>query len=518
MALGSLAGGERRADREPGMTRHEVENEVARGPICNYCDEKLAPKQAFCGKCGHPTEHANHDERVLWDLGQWEVSRRRKASVEPKDTRRASESADRTKELFRSAQDKAVRGVEPAATDANGNENGGNSGAEVPKRSFLGRPARRPAPQAPAARPAASKPAPKPAQAPARVEPARPAASTPARPPARPNDAVQPAASTGRHAPAARKAPTMTSERPSAAAPAPTARPVERREYVAPKAKAPAEAPPLIMIRKSAEEAPAPAASTTHAPEHRAPAKPSARAQRKAAEEKRLEADRARRLEQKEAERLRAEQRKEADRLRAEQKKEEERRRKEEAKGAQKRQRKHKRHSNRVNRRAAELDLRDGERVSLSIEGWSRFRRATMVVTNYRVALITQIPPQVRWIPLEEVSGVHHRWRGSQSLVVTSTIEILTLQKSKKQMLASFEQLLESEVAEARRPGATQRHHGDITQEWAERSTEIWDSHLRRLRLWIRRHPVITLGSLTVCVIATFLLTGLLTSFFSPTR
>jgi hypothetical protein len=310
----------------------------------------------------------------------------------------------------------------------------------------------------------------------------------------------------------------MTSERPAAAAAAaPAARPVERREYVAPKTKTP-EAPPLIMIRKSADEAQAPEAATTQAPEPAAPAKPSPRALRKAAEEKRQEAERARKLAQKEAERVRAEQKKEADRLRAEQKKEEEQRRKEEAKDAQKRQRKHKRHSKRVNRRAAELDLRNGERVSLSIEGWSRFRRATMVVTNYRVALITQIPPQVRWIPLEEVSGVHHRWRGSQSLVVTSTIEILTLQKSKKEMLASFEQILESEVAEARKPGATQRHHGDITQEWAERSTEIWDSHLRRLRLWIRRHPAITLGSLTVCVIAAFLLSGMLTSFFSPVR
>jgi hypothetical protein len=485
---------------------------VARGPICNYCEEKLAPKQAFCGKCGHPTEHANHDERVLWDLGQWETSRRRKASAEPQDTRKAAQSADRTREI-RTAQGKAPGGVAPAPTGVNGN--GGKPVTETPKRSFLGRPSRRPAPQAPAAqapppqapapRPTAPKPAAKPVQAPA----------------ARSNDAARPAASTGnRPAPSARKAPTMTSERPAAAsaAPAPTARPVERREYVAPKTKAPAEAPPLIMIRKSADETQAPAASTTQAPQEEAPAKPSPRALRKAAEEKKQEAERARKLARKEAERVRAEQKKEADRLRAEQAKEEERRRKEEAKDAQKRQRKHKRHSKRVNRRAAELDLRDGERVSLSIEGWSRFRRATMVVTNYRVALITQIPPQVRWIPLEEVSGVHHRWRGSQSLVVTSTIEILTLQKSKKEMLASFEQILESEVAEARRPGATQRHHGDITQEWAERSTEIWDSHLRRLRLWIRRHPAVTLGTLTVCVIAAFMLSGLLTSFFSPTR
>jgi hypothetical protein len=159
-----------------------------------------------------------------------------------------------------------------------------------------------------------------------------------------------------------------------------------------------------------------------------------------------------------------------------------------------------------VNRRAAELDLRNGERVSLSISGWSRFRRATLVVTNYRVALITRMLGQVRWIPLEEVEDVHHRWFLAHSLVVTSPIEVLTLQKAKHQVLASFEQLLSSEVAEARRPGATERHHGDITQEWCDRSTEIWDSSFGRLRLWLRKHPTIAFCLIGLLGIAAFIL------------
>jgi hypothetical protein len=301
----------------------------------------------------------------------------------------------------------------------------------------------------------------------------------------------------------------------------------ERPPVVQPK-PAPSQADaPFVVIRKAAPEAdanvnaPAPAAPQKQRPAAKAsppaPAKPS-KADRKAEEDRRREAERLQKEQQKAADRAREEQRKQAELRKAEQKAEEERRRKEEAKEAKKRQRKHHRHSKRVDRRAAELDLRSGERVGLSIEGWSRFRRATLVVTNYRVALVTRMSRQVRWIPLEEVAGVHRRWRGAHSLVVVSPIEVLTLQKAKREMLASFEELLSSEVSEARRPGAVERHHGDITQEWAERSTEIWDSQIKRLRLWIRRHPAVTLGTLTVCVAAAFLLTSLFTSFFSPYR
>ncbi|TMK17496.1 MAG: hypothetical protein E6G68_08645 [Actinobacteria bacterium] len=190
---------------------------------------------------------------------------------------------------------------------------------------------------------------------------------------------------------------------------------------------------------------------------------------------------------------------------------------KDDRKDAERRERKHRRHSKRVNRRAASLDLKDGERVGLSIEGWSRFRRATLVVTNYRVALVTRVPPQVRWIPLEEVSTIAKRWHGAHSIVVGAPTEVITLQKSKRQMLASFQELLESEVKEARR-GGTQRHHADITQEWCDRATQIWDSRFQRLRLWIRRHPAITILGLTLIAIGAFSLSSVLTSAFSPVR
>jgi len=153
--------------------------------------------------------------------------------------------------------------------------------------------------------------------------------------------------------------------------------------------------------------------------------------------------------------------------------------------------------------------------VSLSIEGWSRFRRATLVVTNYRVALITRVPPQVRWIPLEEVATVSRRWHGAYSIVVTAPTEVVTLQKAKRQIIASFQELLESEVKEARR-GGIQRHHPDITQEWCERATQVWDSRFQRIRLWIRRRPAVTVIGLVMIAAASFLLTSVLTSFFSP--
>jgi len=190
---------------------------------------------------------------------------------------------------------------------------------------------------------------------------------------------------------------------------------------------------------------------------------------------------------------------------------------KERRKEAEKRERKHRRHSKRITRRAASLDLKDGERVSLSIEGWSRFRRATLVVTNYRVALIARVSPRIRWIPLEEVSTVSRRWRGTWSVLLAAPTEVLTLQKSKGQMLASFQELLDSEVREARTAGS-QRHHPDITQEWCDRATMVWDSRLQRILLWVRRRPVLSLVFLVVCAAGAFYLTSVLTSFFSPVR
>jgi hypothetical protein len=365
-----------------------------------------------------------------------------------------------------------------------------------------------PKPAAPKPAPAKAAPAPVAKAAPAPVAKAAP---TPvARTTQVPRRVVQPApAVKAKPAPQA----TQTATRPQATRPtiarsstatAPSLAPevVEPAARVeAPAAPAPSRAPdaPLVIIRKSAAQAPAQAPTTEgksngngHAKVAAPPVAPPPQRQAPKAQPQQIEAKPVK-------------------------VKEPRKERKEKQKNAKKRERKHHRHSKRVNRRAASLDLKDGERVSLSIEGWSRLRRATLVVTNYRVALITQLPPLVKWIPLEEVSTISHRWHGAHSIVVGAPTEVLTLQKAKRQMLASFEQLLESEVAEARR-GGYQRHHADITQEWCDRATQVWDSRFHRFRLWIRRHPTVTVVTGLILVAAAYVLSTSLTSLFSPTR
>ena len=529
---------------------------MARGPVCTFCDEKLSNGQAFCGKCGQPTRWASHDERVLWDLGQWETSRKRSAKTD-----RAVASATRSQELAESVRSRAA--VPSAESQTRPVEEPG------PRRSMLSR-FRRPA------EPAASVPA---AKAPTAPAPAAPAATAPAAPAARvttpertaptstptpkPSIAAQRPVPVRSTAPAAKPAATNGGRTPPGSAPASTgpARPsqvaravrtaasnapvpqpagrtatapaglvatrtaaaaapaiapervpqrvVEEKpakpevaavpDVVDAPVEAPVEAPksapgtPLVIIRRSATtESPAaqPAVAPAQAPAATvtppAPAKPKREKKQKPPKQpkvKKVEAPVAPKP------------------------------KKDNRADAEKRERKHRRHSKRVNRRAASLDLKDGERVSLSIEGWSRFRRATLVVTNYRVALITRVPPQVRWIPLEEVATVTRKWHGAHSIVVGAPTEVLTLQKSKRDMLASFQELLESEVREARRVGS-QRHHADITQEWCDRATQIWDSRFHRVRLWIRRHPAATIVGLIVLGVGGFTLSSVLTKAF----
>ena len=67
----------------PAWCPAEGERDVARGPICTFCNEKLASGSPFCAKCGHPTQWATHDDRVLWELGQWESSRKSDTATFP---------------------------------------------------------------------------------------------------------------------------------------------------------------------------------------------------------------------------------------------------------------------------------------------------------------------------------------------------------------------------------------------------------------------------------------------------
>jgi len=44
--------------------------------VCSSCGAKT-PIQAFCQQCGQPTPVCTPDERILWEMGQWESSRAR---------------------------------------------------------------------------------------------------------------------------------------------------------------------------------------------------------------------------------------------------------------------------------------------------------------------------------------------------------------------------------------------------------------------------------------------------------
>jgi len=549
LALGART--PRRGVGEKHTTRRgtgEMELHVARGPVCSHCEEKLSNGQAFCGKCGQPTRWATHDERVLWDLGQWESSRKNSNTGG-----KAAASAERSHQLRQTVRDRVSVGA-PQQPPTPSAEPG-------PRRSMLSR-FRRPVEPA-ASAPAVAAPAPA-APAPAAPAPAAPAPAAPAarattpdtleqpkpvapkpsvvaqRPAARPvSPAAKPAPTSGRTPPGSSPASTGAA-RPSqvarvvrtaaSAAPAPAARtnpagarvatatvraagsasaapaiapepvveaPVQSQAPAVQEVEeAPVETPrsapgtPLVIIRRSAAVQPPAPVEQQAAVAAPAPAKP-----KREKKQKPPKAPKQRNV-------------------RTETPVAAPKPKKEDRKEAAKRERKHRKHSKRVNRRAASLDLKDGERVSLSIEGWSRFRRATLVVTNFRVALVTQVPPQVKWIPLEEVATVSRRWRGAHSIVVSAPTEVVTLQKSKRDMLASFQELLESEVREARRHGSS-RHHPDITQEWCDRATQIWDSRFHRVRLWIRRHPAATIIGLLVIGIGGFTLSSVLTSVFT---
>src|SRR5437762_10248580 len=64
--------------------------------VCSSCGAKT-PIQAFCEKCGQPTPVCTADERILWEMGQWESSRAkvgrptRTISIPPRQTEDVSE-------------------------------------------------------------------------------------------------------------------------------------------------------------------------------------------------------------------------------------------------------------------------------------------------------------------------------------------------------------------------------------------------------------------------------------------
>ncbi|MGZ4127497.1 MAG: hypothetical protein ACXVEX_05065 [Actinomycetota bacterium] len=238
-----------------------------------------------------------------------------------------------------------------------------------------------------------------------------------------------------------------------------------------------------------------------------------AREAQRQAERQAEEAERLQREAEKEAERLQRESEKEAERLAreaAKSQKEGERDAKKAAAAAAKAARKtakrrqagdeqskpvrRTRLDRRYDRQTGAFGLLDGETVTIMADGRSGFRRMTMFVTRYRVAIVSRRRrrPIVRWIPLEEGTTIETAWRGAPTLVVNAPIEVIPFKQRARSSIEQLFQLVQSEVREARSGGA-RRHSADLMQDWTDRTNELLDSSAGKLRLWIRRHPAFTL-------------------------
>ncbi len=141
-------------------------------------------------------------------------------------------------------------------------------------------------------------------------------------------------------------------------------------------------------------------------------------------------------------------------------------------------------------RETRSFKLREGEQITLQINGWSRFRPATLAVTNHRVILRRWLG-KVRWIPLQHVDKTAVRWRGAWAIVLVGSVEILALQKSGRRQIDMFHAMVDSEIGAAQ--SGARRHDPDLVQEWCDMATEVWDSHFGKIRIAMRRHPVTTL-------------------------
>jgi hypothetical protein len=363
---------------------------------CTACEAKISREEVACTQCGHPTDHATMEQRVLWELGRWQDSR--EAPIVARDP---SESRTPVRPAA----------VAPPASMASGPR---SSGSTAPAYDFH--------PDA---------------------QPARP----------EPPQLVRP-------------------------------HPIERPEP-APAPRSNGGKPPAeLLSRRSVPLSVAPVAE----------AKP-------AIVEEATEGRRARKAREKAAEKQRAQEQRHAEtlerenaRTRAAQEREEQRRA-----AAAEPSRSDRRQARKYRHLTDGITLHEGETITLTMGGWSRGRPAVLVVTRYRVALITKLPNSLHWIPLEEVSQMSLHWRGGWTLEIEGSVEFLSLHKRKKQTLIALKELLASEVAESRAPGG-RRHHPEVTQDWCDRSIEMWETHAGQIRLFIRRHPALVVATLAIWV------------------
>jgi hypothetical protein len=51
--------------------------------LCDRCESRIVAGVSFCGRCGGPTQWASHQERVSWELTQWQTADRTHAPGSP---------------------------------------------------------------------------------------------------------------------------------------------------------------------------------------------------------------------------------------------------------------------------------------------------------------------------------------------------------------------------------------------------------------------------------------------------
>lgn len=517
--------------------------------ICASC-EKRGPVQSFCQHCGHPTVAATYEERIVWEMGQWESSRSRQGAAPA-----PAPPAPPVRNLRPSRPEPVQAGPDIAPAPAR------QPRIVIPKRTIVPRPA------AEQARPAAQvRPQPSPRPAPPRQQPGpsmRPAASAPT--PLRAVPSAPPAQAPAPQRPAAlqRPAPQQPQQRPRPLIPRPTrplsaaasATAVEQIEALAPatldaplEQVAPAnEENGVLLIRTlqrdtdteqaerqaaelAAEEAALREAAAREeaarvAQEQAAEARARAEAEALAEQEReaarlaeeqaqRAEAE-ARRLEAEEQARAEQEAKQQAKAAKAEAKAAEKAARAQakidakQAKAAAKQQKVHAKQAeapaHKMTRRernhardVAALEPVDGEVVTERLRGRC-YGPASLLITNYRVAVVSGRRTRVRWIPLEEVNQIDTMWRSAPTVVIGGTVELLRFRMRKARALSAVVHTLMGLVQASKVPGSS-HHNAELTQAWCDKAGEIWDSQTGRIRLFIRRHPVFTLSWLTTLV------------------
>ena len=136
------------------------------------------------------------------------------------------------------------------------------------------------------------------------------------------------------------------------------------------------------------------------------------------------------------------------------------------------------------------LGMRPGETLTAKLDGSLGVRTASLLLTNYRVAVVPhKASGTARWIPLEEVGKITGG-RGNSHVAIDATVEVLRFGARRVGKLGELVELLRAEVKEARQG---RRHSGELIQVWCDMTADIWDSTGGRFRLWVLRHPKVKL-------------------------